>query len=855
MAKQKGYESVMGSVFDFIFNESKKDPGKVKPLKVTGVDSSSKLSDAMVSALEKPLLFVNDTTMGAFEDMMSSDLLAIRYGKGERDNVKITTKDLGNALKNPSGFLDKAFEKIEANQKVNMASWAGDSIRAVLAGTWARKHNLDVETQMAMAVMHNAQDRTKQTTNFSPVPVAEMGERTGKLLEKYLGENSTLTDADILKRFGREDATTKKAKIEKWKKDYQEGGRKNLLYSKEVYAFVEGQELMEKSKEARENNDKEKAKNYYRASRYLDALQGEDEYKNFKRRSLRQIKSYKDAIVKLKVGTDPQKDVKIREIENQIKMLNGQIASGRLYQLAGNIGRFQGMYGSMKGVHEYTVGGSLAGALITGDFFDPNKNKTWLCPTDATAKKTLKDSSVAGFSKLGESGGGVGFRIAAKTGNKFIDGYNEQMIRFYYSSPIVGIKSLATGEVFARRAYEEMNKFNRRFGQKIPGFDMKELFDKDGNVVDGYLGQIMGVASEDQKEALAKFLKSNERWNKMALRFSAIKRRQDAIGGYFDAKIGKNLRKSFASFLLKNRAFSNASKEILGEWIEKGGIQVLAKAFGVTVSGLAGPLAPIVSKLVSDVAVKVGMAVAKPILKFSLQWVMFTFFGILGFVILMTMNNANVLGVNSGESPRDVVACKQLLLDNSDGVGIFDPINSNLESLLQGLPIFDGDIQEIFNAVLGYVSGEYRPVSIGLELVNCDPSKGAVHRMCASISWAWCYSADKIYCKHDKLKAQSGGVLTNLFIHEVIHLLQRGGGGGGSVEMTEWGADYLSNNGGGYSFAFNGTCARATQIASHFIANGCSGSDLRSVALNEKSGVSSSCGQLVRSTLKFCERK
>ena len=153
MAKQKGYESVMGSVFDFIFNESKKDPGKVKPLKVTGVDSSSKLSDAMVSALEKPLLFVNDTTMGAFEDMMSSDLLAIRYGKGERDNVKITTKDLGNALKNPSGFLDKAFEKIEANQKVNMASWAGDSIRAVLAGTWARKHNLDVETQMAMAIM------------------------------------------------------------------------------------------------------------------------------------------------------------------------------------------------------------------------------------------------------------------------------------------------------------------------------------------------------------------------------------------------------------------------------------------------------------------------------------------------------------------------------------------------------------------------------------------------------------------------------------------------------------------------------------------------------------------------------
>lgn len=854
MAKQKGYESAMGSIFDFIFTQSKKSPDKVKPLKVTGVDSSSQLSDAFIATVEKPFLFVNDTTMGAFEDMMSADLLTMRYGTGERDNIKVTSKDIPNILKNPSGFLDKAFEKMEANQKVNVASWAGDNLRAVLAGTWARKHNLDVETQMAMAVMHYAKDRSKQTTNFSPIPTAEMGERTGKLLEKYFGDQSTLTDRDIVKRFGESKAESKKKKVEQWKKAYTEGARKNLVYNKEVYAFVEGQELMEKSKEARDNNDKEKSLNYYRASRYLDALQGEDEYKDFRRRGLRQIKAYKDAIVKLKGSNDAQKNQKIQSIEKQIKILNGQIASGRLYNLAGGIGKAQGMIGSIKGLYEFTAGGTLGAALFTGDFFDPNKNKTWICPTDASERKTLKDSSVDRFSKLGKNGGGIGFRIAARTGNKYVDWYNERMIGLYYSSPIVRIKSLATGELFARRAYEEMNKFNKRFGGKIQGFDMKELFDKDGNVVNDYLARLMGNVSEDQKQALTKFLKNNEKWNKLAFRFSAIKRRQDAISGYFENKIGKKLRQNFASFILKSERFKNFSKEILAEWVEKGGIQVLAKAFGVTISGLAGPLAPIISSFVTDAVTKVGMAIAKPIFKFSVQWIFLTFFGLLGFVILMTMNNASVLGVNSGDSPKDVVGCKQLLLDNSDGIGIFDQINSNLESLLQGLPIFDGNIQEIFNSVVGYVSGEYRPVSVGLELVNCDPNKGAVHRMCASISWAWCYSADKIYCKHDSLKPQSGAVLTNLFIHELIHQLQSGGGGGGSVEMTEWGADYLSNNGGGYSFVFNGTCARATQIASHFVANGCSESDLKSVALNEKSGVSSSCGQLVRSTLKFCKR-
>ena len=68
MRKQAQYTGAMDSVFDFIYSESKKTPAKVKPVKVTGLDSNDPYVATAMAALENPLLFVNDTTVGAIKD-------------------------------------------------------------------------------------------------------------------------------------------------------------------------------------------------------------------------------------------------------------------------------------------------------------------------------------------------------------------------------------------------------------------------------------------------------------------------------------------------------------------------------------------------------------------------------------------------------------------------------------------------------------------------------------------------------------------------------------------------------------------------------------------------------------------
>ena len=84
MPKQKQYEDALGSVFDFIFTESKKTPDKRKPVKVTGVDGTNEYVEALGAVLEAPGQFVNKSTINAFNDMVNVDMAAIDLGENER---------------------------------------------------------------------------------------------------------------------------------------------------------------------------------------------------------------------------------------------------------------------------------------------------------------------------------------------------------------------------------------------------------------------------------------------------------------------------------------------------------------------------------------------------------------------------------------------------------------------------------------------------------------------------------------------------------------------------------------------------------------------------------------------------
>jgi len=116
-------------------------------------------------------------------------------------------------------------------------------------------------------------------------------------------------------------------------------------------------------------------------------------------------------------------------------------------------------------------------------------------------------------------------------------------------------------------------------------------------------------------------------------------------------------------------------------------------------------------------------------------------------------------------------------------------------------------VYEIFKRARDYVSREYGTVNTELVLLDCNSGSDPTG-MCAAIDWAWCYSASSIYCKVDKLTSASPQYVFALSVHELIHQLQRGC----TTDIREWGADYLSSNGGGYVFSTPSGCKRATEI-------------------------------------------
>jgi len=150
MPKNKQYEDAMGSVFDFIFEQSKQKPSKVRPVKPTGVDGSAEYVDALATVLESPLMFVNNSALETFQSATAVDLAAFQVGSHATDKIKINVADLQDALSDPSKFIDKRFQKLEMVRQFTKLSWAGEEMKGIIGGVWAKQHGLDFETQQAL---------------------------------------------------------------------------------------------------------------------------------------------------------------------------------------------------------------------------------------------------------------------------------------------------------------------------------------------------------------------------------------------------------------------------------------------------------------------------------------------------------------------------------------------------------------------------------------------------------------------------------------------------------------------------------------------------------------------------------
>jgi len=324
---------------------------------------------------------------------------------------------------------------------------------------------------------------------------------------------------------------------------------------------------------------------------------------------------------------------------------------------SGGYGKVQGFTESMGALNNYFLKGNLAGSLFTGEFFDPNKNGAWFNPTDAESRKTLAEAGVKRFSKYSTHGVDINFKISKASNSRYSQEYYDNMIKLYYKSPVVAVKSLVNGELFARKAYENMNKFQDNVGQFIPGFDMAKLFNRKGEVDESYLSQILGTSTAEQAEALSKFLKSNKRWGNLAYGFNSIKRAQDKVSMFVDQKIGRKIREKVAMELLKSKAFQKFSKEILSEWVSKGGVKVLGKAIGTALTGVIGPAGQIVGDAIAHVAMIAAQKLAKPVIKFSTHVLMYGIVGFLGIIFLFVNKSHSVLSVHSNVAPSQIVEC------------------------------------------------------------------------------------------------------------------------------------------------------------------------------------------------------
>jgi hypothetical protein len=235
--------------------------------------------------------------------------------------------------------------------------------------------------------------------------------------------------------------------------------------------------------------------------------------------------------------------------------------------------------------------------------------------------------------------------------------------------------------------------------------------------------------------------------------------------------------------------------------------------------------------------------VTKPVLKFGVQTAILVVVGFFGiFILLFGSFYMMTFGKYSHVAPPEIVQC--------EAYKSIDPID------FPDLPSGDGGEDIDFECGPGEtVQGLFNRMASemglsGVQLGLIPPG----HDLYGDLDggwWCWAYSMNQVYCKSDKVNSCNASIV-RLFKHELTHLIQyrNASGSYGSLFM-EWGADWVSSNGGGYSFTTrDGSCIRATDTP---MLPGCSSEAYRGIAYNEASYLNSQCfGSLKNYITDFC---
>lgn len=833
--KNDNYDAI-GGIIDFILAESEKPPEKRRPVKPpTGVSASSALTDAIFASLEKPGVFISNTLIDEFNSALDVKIAQVDFFGG-RGNLKLTTNNLGSWLRDPGGQVQKAINNVKADRKAGRARMVGEAIDDFLTTAWAHKYgNLEAK-QIALAnASANEKAESYKIARAVGQSVASYAERdfVANRAVDLLGQKTfgnrwfTMNEQEKLDFSSKLGAKSSRKEIESYlSRRYSDTevqnfnnalGKKKLgeevdIFNPELYRELEDNYLTEKIyslRDAPEGSEQEEQRKIYEKTKLLINL---DKIKQ-------ETYALKDRLKEGNLSADEKKEIE-RAIKDKEKVLR---EVGGAHSLFTGIGKWEGYLNSIKMLGGST-GTNVVGSILNGDFFNADKNK--FTPVKKVPLEKMP---------------GVEIYVAKKDRNKVQNAYNEMGEALYYATPRSLFRTFFyNGELFARGLYknnEQLKELLDGLGAtgvlgKAIGADsvIDSIYSLDGKELNEYISKTLeriqtqlasGTLSVKDFEKIEKLLKQSKNLKNLTKIFSFPARTkkmiEDKIKEVFDVPL-KNARQRIYDAIMKNEALRNWITKTLGEgmlkdFVAKGGLRNLIKPLVNAVAGALGVALTPLASIAMTIGVNIAMDLAGKIAKVFAQIMLVAIVGLIAAIV--------VLGGSVGSWKkwnRKTFSYNYVVPDTVNQCPAYGGQNYNIpppdggDGWVPGPglpPDWEGakGVYEIFKRARDYVSREYGTVNTELVLLDCNSGSDPTG-MCAAIDWAWCYSASSIYCKVDKLTSASPQYVFALSVHELIHQLQRGC----TTDIREWGADYLSSNGGGYVFSTPSGCKRATEI-------------------------------------------
>ncbi len=680
----------LGSVFDFLFTEAKKKPDKRKPIKPSEFSGTDALADAAIAALERPGVFISNTVVDEFNRSLDFQLGVVEFDKAGGGKVKISSNNLIDILRDPQKAVSKALQKAEGNRRAMRATFLGEAMKEFVASGWAHKYG-DIEARKAVygasigvrkPIQPTETTRQRKNREYQESYVVSkafgeykgrnatamgnqsfMANRSTELMRRRLIKDSewgALSEDDrqsfmtavvngdasiesfLKSRFGDTEGISR---FESFKKKF----KGTNVTDPSLYRALEDENLGENIRRlesiSSRTTEQESQLQVYRKTRFL---LNEKKARTHLQTELERIKKDLSSV------SDPARKAalksELKQTRSALRYLNGA-------DLAGNIGKVEGLINSWRSV--YGPGGSaLFTSILTGDFFDDGSNQI----ARPNTKLKFKDGD---FSSQ--------IYVPIATNCKLASAYNTIGTSFYYMTPRSVFNTIfVNGEGFYYLMYRkiaEQKGLQEMMGKALgrgtdKPYTPEEFFSMFYNEdFASFTKNFGGKMSPDELKQFEKFFKSNENIKKLSRFFSAPGRLKQVIQNKIN-DLTAPLRRKFAEKFLMRFVTKYGGAELLGQWIAKGGINVMIKSIA---TGIAGALGVVATPLGSIIVTAITRVVTDLAMKAFAQMLIigkYMFFGIIGLLaLLLLLAGGAVKSFNrttttySNETPGSIIQC------------------------------------------------------------------------------------------------------------------------------------------------------------------------------------------------------